>query len=902
MIEIVSGSPGSGNGVVEYSVTANPGSSVRNGTMTIAGQTFQVNQAGSNPITYTITASAQPENNSYPNPIPMPVSPYLKICGDGSRATWITVTVTGGTVDLNQLKLRIADSNGDIGYYGAFNNLHILGGNYVRTRFSHPRYMDEPGYGRSDEIQVYLENDPTTTLASLPIRVYRSPIAFIHGLGGNQSAFEVLADRLLITGQYPYDASLPWESPLFWRANYSSTSTRRFLVNRKVVPNSINLALSQAMSQGYSCGKVSVIGHSMGGVLSRIYLQSHDGVTYRQDMNRLITVSTPHFGTQLANHCAITNFPYPSACPVVLSIVGLGSPWGGLSTGAVSDLRVNSLPIWKLNNLPQLNSVPSVTLSSNAVGEVASGAIAFSIAFAAALSTGGANIYDSEANDLVVPMSSQRSNLNLQPVVSAQWHIGSAENITIYDQTSALLNSDPTGPQFAQAGFPQANLVYMPPMGETDPQVAARSGGSDQVSIDSPWDGQEFAAGASVMVDISYAGNMSRMLLMALPNGLDPIVIDTVPVNQLEFTIPANAVGNVGLFLLGGTDTEWTSNDEGYITVSASVPPDSIRAIPHSVTIPLGLTESIMLEGYFNGSSQAVSLVDANGLDIAINGPLLSYEGEGVFQALAVGSTEVVYTYLGLSDTTFVTIIDDPAALVAAFEYTDEVICEGESVTFTDASQGLAVSHEWTFPGGSPSSSTGPGAIVYYSQAGVYPVSLVTTFINGIDSISVDQLVVVNPNPEAVIQNGGNVLVASTENATYQWLDCANANTPIDGATDQEFYPTLTGQYAVAVTQNGCNSISDCEFFIITGVTTPGQPAGCYLAPNPNSGQAMLYLPTDWKSGTARIEDMAGRVLFSEAINGRQRVPLQVQAASGVYTLLVNSESGVQSLRFVVER
>jgi extracellular elastinolytic metalloproteinase len=45
-ITITSGSSGSGNGTVNYSVAANTGTGSRNGTMTIAGQTFTVTQAG----------------------------------------------------------------------------------------------------------------------------------------------------------------------------------------------------------------------------------------------------------------------------------------------------------------------------------------------------------------------------------------------------------------------------------------------------------------------------------------------------------------------------------------------------------------------------------------------------------------------------------------------------------------------------------------------------------------------------------------------------------------------------------------------------------------------------------------------------------------------------------------
>jgi hypothetical protein len=45
-ITITAGSPGSGNGTVSYSVASNTGTTSRTGTMTIAGQTFTVTQAG----------------------------------------------------------------------------------------------------------------------------------------------------------------------------------------------------------------------------------------------------------------------------------------------------------------------------------------------------------------------------------------------------------------------------------------------------------------------------------------------------------------------------------------------------------------------------------------------------------------------------------------------------------------------------------------------------------------------------------------------------------------------------------------------------------------------------------------------------------------------------------------
>jgi hypothetical protein len=60
-ITITSGSSGSGNGTVNYSVAANNSTSSRMGTMTIAGQTFTVNQAGvgASPGPFSLTATPE---------------------------------------------------------------------------------------------------------------------------------------------------------------------------------------------------------------------------------------------------------------------------------------------------------------------------------------------------------------------------------------------------------------------------------------------------------------------------------------------------------------------------------------------------------------------------------------------------------------------------------------------------------------------------------------------------------------------------------------------------------------------------------------------------------------------------------------------------------------------------
>jgi Zn-dependent metalloprotease len=127
-ITITSGSSGSGNGTVNYSVAANGGTSSRNGTMTIAGQTFTVTQAGTggggtniivNPgfetgtTPWVISGSTQRSTGTFPHG----GVAYMILGIDNSSTSTLyqTVTVPAGGGNLNfWLNITTAEAPGTI--------------------------------------------------------------------------------------------------------------------------------------------------------------------------------------------------------------------------------------------------------------------------------------------------------------------------------------------------------------------------------------------------------------------------------------------------------------------------------------------------------------------------------------------------------------------------------------------------------------------------------------------------------------------------------------------------------------------------------------------------------------------------------------------------------------------
>ena len=90
-ITVTAGSSGSGNGTVVYSVAAHSSTSPRSGTLTIAGMTFKVNQAGV-PCTYSIS----PTSKSFSASAGSESLNVTSLTGCGwsavSSTSWITVT------------------------------------------------------------------------------------------------------------------------------------------------------------------------------------------------------------------------------------------------------------------------------------------------------------------------------------------------------------------------------------------------------------------------------------------------------------------------------------------------------------------------------------------------------------------------------------------------------------------------------------------------------------------------------------------------------------------------------------------------------------------------------------------------------------------------------------------
>lgn len=133
----------------------------------------------------------------------------------------------------------------------------------------------------------------------------------------------------------------------------------------------------------------------------------------------------------------------------------------------------------------------------------------------------------------------------------------------------------------------------------------------------------------------------------------------------------------------------------------------------------------------------------------------------------------VVINHCGTRDST-VTITVHPAVL-ARFTPLNTTICQGGSVTFTQASYGDNLTYSWDFGNGNTSTTAGPHTQTY-PIAGTYTVSLIVNGFCGTSTLTAT--VVVNSMPVADISAAPlsgcedlsvNFTNSSTTGATYAW-------------------------------------------------------------------------------------------------------------------------------------
>lgn len=218
-----------------------------------------------------------------------------------------------------------------------------------------------------------------------------------------------------------------------------------------------------------------------------------------------------------------------------------------------------------------------------------------------------------------------------------------------------------------------------------------------------------------------------------------------------------------------------------------------------------------------------------------------------------------------------------PQGPTASFTANDRTVCAGTTVSFTSTSTGTPTSYSWSFPGGTPSTSTVANPTVNYPIAGVYNVSLTVSNANGNNTSNQSAFVTVYALPTLTTSStavacfgastgSATVTAAGASPFTYNWSG---------GGTT----PTITnkpqGTYTV--------SVSDVNLCTSTASVNISQPLSALSATvdvtDATCGQ---------QNGSVTINPAGGAGNYTYAWAGGSTAQTRTNLAAGTYTVTVS--------------
>lgn len=480
----------------------------------------------------------------------------------------------------------------------------------------------------------------------IPIVIRRPPLVLLHGLNSDETCWKKLKRRLVKEHLYEEDQ--------ICNSGYPKTHNSHFKENVGKVSEMINELINtyKTMYQ-LEAQKVDIVGHSMGGIVARLHAQYHSSY----DVHKIITVNTPHSGSQMGDFVMW----HPALWPLAKAL-------GFRPLDAVSDLATESSAIDSyLNNSevlerlsgirthaivtkfkPGLKNLESIALLSAEFIAICNKIdpwgtlLALSVGTAGAIyvknSIEGADLKDFDwiwDSDLVVSLESQKGGLIGENItyIEGPDHVASPQDDKVLEAIIRALNESASGSMFAK-GFHPKNITYTKLSAPKRKVKNLRVANSGNLQV------QAWREGNMLHAKAGEVGDMNQMIIAVFDDQHSHVSLG----DTLMCEIPSTFSGNV---VIQGLRLD---ADENAVMDSTSVNIPQARVHPISVSyegsslFTIGFDRDISLTCLWeDGSETAVTP------DHAISSNRNVRWDDGVVRAVKVGDDVLTFYFNGLT-------------------------------------------------------------------------------------------------------------------------------------------------------------------------------------------------------------------------------------------------------------
>lgn len=338
------------------------------------------------------------------------------------------------------------------------NKKYIFAGYRAPDNFTR-QGVEEDKTNSERKVTLTIQSNDSSLNLTQDIEIVRPPLILVHGLWSGPEMWDGF--KIMLKNKIP-DLQI-------YTIDYQKKNASHFNENKNVPyscdGDSVVKAKTDLKSKGIAMVQADVLGHSMGGILARIwagqpeeiYLRSDN--FYRGDINKLITLDSPHKGSFLADFGVLTLEIVKQYKPDIYeAFIFLGEEFKYfLNKGALQDLMTISDKI-KVMNSREVAVLAHVIAGDFIITEdfLDNDDMGFLYSFIKNVENKLDLQIIPDRSDLVVSLDSQTGGLSASQLKTFNHHHCAAVNKNVEEEVIDLLSTDDSS--LFSNGFPVKDL------------------------------------------------------------------------------------------------------------------------------------------------------------------------------------------------------------------------------------------------------------------------------------------------------------------------------------------------------------------------------------------------------------------------------------------------------------